>query len=151
MSETCKCYRAALDRDTEYAAVMTGCDPNWIVTSNCPIHRKSRLRIAEERIEKLENWKASSEKSTPDWQEVGKALGLSVGTDVPKALLPAIWNLKNEVEIWKIQAKTARYGIDCACLWRDGKVISTCAAHGEVVRKAEDRLAERYRKLTESR
>ncbi len=39
----------------------------------------------------------------------------------------------------------------CACQWEDGKVISLCAAHYEVLREREDRLAEKYRKLTEAR
>ncbi len=39
----------------------------------------------------------------------------------------------------------------CACEWKDGHVVSPCGAHYELIRKTEDRLAERYRKLTESR
>ncbi len=39
----------------------------------------------------------------------------------------------------------------CACEWADGKVISLCAAHHEVLRRWEDRLAVKYRKLTETR
>lgn len=59
-------------------------------------------------------------------------------------LIVALWNylLDQPYEILR--------SVDCACQWSDGHVISLCGAHHEVLRKSEDRLAEKYRKLTET-
>src|SRR6266850_478313 len=81
------------------------------------------------RVKELEDWKESACASTPDWQKVGEALGLKVGESVPKVLLFEIYKLKNEVEIWKMQASLARYGVDCMCTWEKDRVVSFCAGH----------------------
>ncbi len=109
----------------------------------------SGYRNLETRVKELEDWKKSVIQCIPDWQKIGEVLGLPVGTDVPKQLLVEIYRLKNEIEMWKMQAKAMQYGIHCACGWEDGKVVSLCGAHSEVIRKVETRLAEKYRKLTE--
>lgn len=145
MSE-CKCFRRMANSSTG----------GWIVTKDCPLHKKNAL---ESRVKELEDWKASALQCIPNWQEIGKALGLRVGDNVSKALLPAIYNLKNEVQLWKIQAQMTRYGVDCVCEWKDSKVVSFCGAHQMAadamadarVKSQTDVLAEKYRKLTEIR
>ncbi len=100
-------------------------------------------------VKDLEEWKEHVTASTPDWQKIGEALDMKVGESVPQRLLEKIWVLKNEVEMWKIQAKMVpQYSVVCACEWFEGKVVGLCAAHNAVVIKAEDRLAEKYQKLT---
>jgi len=108
-------------------------------------------------VNQLEDWKKSAMLPSPDWQKIGEALDMKVEEDVPKQLLYNIFRLKNEIEMWKIQAKMARYGVDCVCKWEDNKVISFCCAHQMVadamadarIKTQTDALAEKYRKLTE--
>lgn len=95
-------------------------------------------------ITDLQAWKESAIKSTPDWQAVGEALGLPIGTDVSQVLLEKIQELKAD-------ANETRWGVLCACQWKSHKVISVCGAHAEVTRRETDKLAERYQKLLDAR
>lgn len=59
-------------------------------------------------------------------------------------LLVALWN-------WLRREPSFQSSVNCVCKWQDGHVVSPCGAHYELIRKTEDRLAEKYRKLTEAR
>jgi hypothetical protein len=98
----------------------------------CPA--SAELNSLKGRVKDLEDWKQSAVNSIPDWQKIGEALGLQVGVSVPQVLLTEIFKLKNEVELWKIQAKANRYGVNCVCEWKDGKVVSFCGAHAMAAR-----------------
>ena len=48
-------------------------------------------------ITELQAWKRSAIECSPPWQEIGRALDLPIGTDVPPEILPGILSLREKV------------------------------------------------------
>lgn len=59
-------------------------------------------------------------------------------------LIVELWN-------WLRREPAFQSSVTCVCKWQDGHVVSPCGAHYELINNTEDRLAEKYRKLTEGR
>lgn len=69
---------------------------------------------SKEEVEQLRSWKAQALACTPDWQAIGKALNLRLGTSVSDQVLPAILSLlkdKREVvlQLRRLQSYCLHY------------------------------------------
>jgi hypothetical protein len=75
---------------------------------------KERNYILDKERQELRAWKAHALACTPDWQAIGKALNLRLGTSVSDQVLPGILNLLKDrhelvIQLRRQQAYCTRY------------------------------------------
>jgi len=57
------------------------------------MHRAGMLAMLEQENTRLRQWKKSAMAMMPNWQEIGSALDLPLGSDVPKCLASEIMRI----------------------------------------------------------
>jgi hypothetical protein len=86
-----ECRPGAIHHDKEAADRMAGQD-----RTEC-IHVREVLPGEADELESLREWKRQARSSTPDWQAIGKEMGLTLGQDVPSRVLSHIQGLKAQL------------------------------------------------------
>lgn len=82
-----------LEDDTVHPSRQSAEDGSAPYRTEC-IHVREVLPGQDDELEHLRGWKRQAMASTPDWQAIGKEMGLKLGQDVPSKVLPHIRNLK---------------------------------------------------------
>lgn len=77
----------------------------------CNAHNAA-LAAEREKVTQLEGWKQSAMSVMPDYQAIGKALGLPLGADVNKELIPAIQQLRSQLAVTVEALETIQSRID---------------------------------------
>lgn len=59
---------------------------------------RRRLHVFLDESEKLMRWKQEQLAVTPDWQEIGREMGLQIGESVHDKILPWMRDMKSQLE-----------------------------------------------------
>jgi hypothetical protein len=91
-----------------------------------------------EEVVELRAWKAQAIACTPDWQAIGKALNLRLGTSVSDQVLPAILNLLREkrellIQLRRLQSYCCHYVKNYTLTGRFKEVEETLSKYDQTV------------------
>lgn len=69
--------------------------------NECSICDEPLIDVMIREVKELRQWKESAISIMPDWRELGRALGIAIGQDVPPLILSKVQELRAEVERMK--------------------------------------------------
>jgi hypothetical protein len=70
---------------------------SWLDVGQELLRRKAEIAALKKENERLRDWKESAIACTPNWQEIGRAIGVMLGDSVHDKVLPAIWALRSRI------------------------------------------------------